>query len=462
MAVYKTEDGMAFPAEAYAYVPDPQSPSTWKLRLWEDTEKKETPRQVGMAVAAFSPGGFRGNRVQIPPADVAKVKARIRAAWRRVNPDRDPDEMPDYIKEAESVSQEINDWFKLEEATIGEADVMTVKHIQPGWGATGYYSEELLREHAGKFQPGTLMFWDHPTRTEERERPERSLRDVAAVTISEGRYLEDGPAGPGIYSDVKVMPQYREAIKALAPHIGLSVYGKGKGRRGEAKGKKGMLIEAIADGVRTDFVTMPGAGGEIVQLWESFRSGSGEKEEERCEELTLLELKRQHPELVEELRAEIKEAVYGDLERKKEEKRMTEERIKELEEKLQEAETERARASEALLLREARDFVAESLKDKDIPELTRERLREALEREPVIKDGQLDLEAYKEKIEEAVKAEVEYLARLTESGKVRNMGSKPEESEAVSLKETFKRGYLMRGYPEEEADRLAEIAARGR
>ncbi len=47
--VYKTENGMQFPAEAYAYVPDPDKPSTWKLRLWEDPEKKETPRlDLGM------------------------------------------------------------------------------------------------------------------------------------------------------------------------------------------------------------------------------------------------------------------------------------------------------------------------------------------------------------------------------------------------------------------------------
>lgn len=69
----KTEDGVPYPAEAFAYVPDPEKPSTWKLRLWEDPEKKETPRQAGLAIAALSPGGFRGNRVEIPSEDLPKV-----------------------------------------------------------------------------------------------------------------------------------------------------------------------------------------------------------------------------------------------------------------------------------------------------------------------------------------------------------------------------------------------------
>lgn len=87
-AVTKREAGEDFPAEAFAYVPDSSKPSTWKLRLWESLSRKETRSQVGRAVAAFSPGGFRGERVQIPPRDLAGVKAKVRAAFRKVNPDR--------------------------------------------------------------------------------------------------------------------------------------------------------------------------------------------------------------------------------------------------------------------------------------------------------------------------------------------------------------------------------------
>lgn len=95
-AATKREDGEDFPAAAFAYVPDPEKPSTWKLRLWDSIDEKETVAQVSRAVSALSPGGFRGNRVQIPSSDLPRVKEKIRAAWRRVNGDRD---LPPVLKE---------------------------------------------------------------------------------------------------------------------------------------------------------------------------------------------------------------------------------------------------------------------------------------------------------------------------------------------------------------------------
>lgn len=83
----KTEGGNEYPASAFAYVPDPDTPSTWKLRLWEDPDKKITAAQLGRAAAAFSAGGFRGNRVQLPQKDQAKVKARIRREYEKLGLD---------------------------------------------------------------------------------------------------------------------------------------------------------------------------------------------------------------------------------------------------------------------------------------------------------------------------------------------------------------------------------------
>lgn len=98
----KTEAGVDFPSAAYAYVPDPESPSTWKLRLWETPESKVTARQVGMAVAALG-AGFRGNKVEIPSGDMAAVKAKVRAAWKSVH--GEGDEMPDVLSKSEEVEK---------------------------------------------------------------------------------------------------------------------------------------------------------------------------------------------------------------------------------------------------------------------------------------------------------------------------------------------------------------------
>lgn len=85
----KTEGGTEYPAEAFAYVPDPSKPSTWKLRLWDDPKSKETAAQVGRAVAALG-AGFRGQKVQIPSGDLAGVKAKVLAAWKRTHEDGEP------------------------------------------------------------------------------------------------------------------------------------------------------------------------------------------------------------------------------------------------------------------------------------------------------------------------------------------------------------------------------------
>ena len=92
----KRENGQDYPAAAYAYVPDSQSPSTWKLRLVETPGGAPTPAQVGRALAALGPGGFRGNRVKIPSADLAAVKRRVLAAWRATH-DR-KEEVPAVLK----------------------------------------------------------------------------------------------------------------------------------------------------------------------------------------------------------------------------------------------------------------------------------------------------------------------------------------------------------------------------
>lgn len=93
----KREDGEDFPAQAFAYVPDAEMPSTWKLRLWDSLDDRETAAQVGRAVAALG-AGFRGQRVEIPADALARVKARVLQAWLKVNPDMTRDDAPNVLK----------------------------------------------------------------------------------------------------------------------------------------------------------------------------------------------------------------------------------------------------------------------------------------------------------------------------------------------------------------------------
>lgn len=97
-AAMQTDAGTKFPASDFAYAPDSNKPSEWKLRLTASPGGAPDPAFVGAAAAALSPGGHRGKKVQLPAAAVAGVKAKVRAAWRKANPDKDPKDMPASIK----------------------------------------------------------------------------------------------------------------------------------------------------------------------------------------------------------------------------------------------------------------------------------------------------------------------------------------------------------------------------
>ncbi|MFW6031147.1 MAG: hypothetical protein ACOC9T_01030 [Myxococcota bacterium] len=88
----KREDGVDFPASDFAYVPDPESPSTWKLRLADGSPGNVTVQQVARAITALQPSGFRGQRVQIPSDDRAEVIRRIQRAIGRTDGNDDQKE----------------------------------------------------------------------------------------------------------------------------------------------------------------------------------------------------------------------------------------------------------------------------------------------------------------------------------------------------------------------------------
>lgn len=81
--VKKTEDGIEFGPDEFFYVPDRESPSTWKLRKTNDSHEMDKVH-VGAAAAALGPNPPHGNAVEIPEADIPLVKRNIRAAMRKL------------------------------------------------------------------------------------------------------------------------------------------------------------------------------------------------------------------------------------------------------------------------------------------------------------------------------------------------------------------------------------------
>lgn len=74
MAITKTEGGEQYPASAYLVVEDPQSPSTWHLRV-RDASGAVDHRLLGASWAALH-GGYRGNQYEGPNKQEAISKLR--------------------------------------------------------------------------------------------------------------------------------------------------------------------------------------------------------------------------------------------------------------------------------------------------------------------------------------------------------------------------------------------------
>ena len=331
-----------------------------------------------------------------------------------------------------------SDFVSLLERSVDENGSTLLKLIAPGWGSSGYYPADVLeRDGPRVFAAGTKMYWDHPTVSGEAERPERSLRDLAAELVADARWMVDGVAGPGLYAEATVFELYRAHVEELAPHIGVSIRALGKAKEGEAEGRTGSIVEEVVSAKSIDFVTEPGAGGQILSLFESARTPKIKKEvtvdEKQAQKLTdsNTALTATNTALAAELAA---------------------------------LKVEADRLREAEILRSSMQIVLEALPD-DLPAIVKARLVKALGSAPVIVDGKIDQEAFKAKIAEAAKAELEYVTTITGgTGQIIGMGrTTPTAAEGnAQLKEAFLNKYRQEGKSEAEAEQLATTAARGR
>src|SRR4249920_1904662 len=85
---------------------------------------------------------------------------------------------------------------------------LNVQIISPGWGSSGYYSPDVLEQAAKDrvFGQGTQVFLDHPTPTEQEERPNRSVKDLAGVLLEDAKWN-----GSALVASVRTFGPFREA-----------------------------------------------------------------------------------------------------------------------------------------------------------------------------------------------------------------------------------------------------------
>lgn len=362
--------------------------------------------------------------------------------------------------EVEFIESGVGMYMPLMEKAVRRDGTIPIKIIAPGWGSSGYYPAEVLERDGPKiFTKGTKMYWNHQTMQEEAERPEGDLRNLAAELATDARWQANGAAGAGLYADAKVFEGYKSAVDDLAGHIGVSIRAYGKAQRGMAEGREGAIVMQLNDKKSIDFVTAPGAGGQILSLFEAARTpplapprlgtnGEGNETGRVVEKKsTTVSVESDHHE---------------------ENKNMNEEQIKALVEshaaqqkQIDAVVTENARMKEALAFREARDVVATALNKRALPDATRARLLESLQKKAPMKEGALDVAAFETLITEAIKAESDYLATVLGAGNIRGMGEsahEDEEQDDAKVKDELEEAFAGIGLSEAGA----KIAARGR
>jgi hypothetical protein len=145
-----------------------------------------------------------------------------------------------------------------------------VKVIESGWGSSGYYGAQMLKEYGPSvFKKGTKVFMNHPSMMEENDRPERDVEKLAGKLTTDAYFSE---ADNGLVAEVQFYSHYAPIIKEMAEDVGLSIRALGEASVGEAEGREGPIIEAlVADELTSvDVVTVAGAGGKFISLLESY------------------------------------------------------------------------------------------------------------------------------------------------------------------------------------------------
>lgn len=145
---------------------------------------------------------------------------------------------------------------------------LRIKIIDAGSGSSGDYPDSTLQlaVKEGVFAKGLHMYVDHPTVQEGFDRPERTIKDLAAVLETDAWHVPDEKA---LYADAKVFPNWREAIKEMASTIGVSIRASAEVSEGDG-GRP--VIDRIVEAFSVDFVTKAGRGGKITEVLESARA----------------------------------------------------------------------------------------------------------------------------------------------------------------------------------------------
>lgn len=320
------------------------------------------------------------------------------------------------------------------DATKGE---ITLTVIRPGFNKSRqrFYPVETLKRDFRVFE-GSKMFIDHATDSQERARPEGSVRDWAATFKS--LWVEQDGRVRAIAAVID--PEFKKKLENLAQHeklgeMGISIRAAGEVRDATIEGYPTQFVERLIHGRSVDFVTYPSAGGG-VEVLESI----GTNDELDLDVVSLAQLRERRPDLVELIEAdggiamnEVEKKLREEIEKGKAEiKRLTEaadgNEVKKLQAELKTKTDLLAEAEKVKSKAEAEKVLAKFLKESKLPEKAQERIRRQFA------EAETD-----EGMEEAVKDMVKFVAEMAPD-RVTDLGGdgEPESEKKVDLVKSFR------------------------
>ena len=351
---------------------------------------------------------------------------------------------------AELEEVEVNGLTQLTEAVQSDgAGKFRMTVIKPGWNINlfkkpgdKYYTREYITSLIPLIE-GVKSYADHQTDREERERPANSVRKLIGYW-SDARQEADGSATAVLNlseAAAWLKPILADAEKLKAEKgivfVGPSINGFGHVRWGEAEGRRGKIVESAKHLMSIDIVTEPAAGGTVDKLLEGAKPN---KEDDIVDysKLTLEELKKHRPDLFPQTEPTKESAAPAGAVTMEQMEAYFAQKVEKITEsaaaKVKETVDELDRVRINL---EAGPKIIDLLKESKLPQLAQDKLYKQLKSGDYAKDGSLNEETLKEAVNAAVTEERDYLSKLTESGKVVNMGAsdgpKPESREQDAL-----------------------------
>lgn len=373
---------------------------------YTDASGNPDHRLMGAAWAALH-GGYRGNKYDGPSKSAAVAK--LTAVYKS--------EKMDTPQESDRFS--VNGCEQLQESAYNPTTgKLKIRIIQSGFnkGKGRFYPADVLARD-GKIFEGAKMFADHQTDQEAKNRPEGSVHNWVGQ-ITNVRY-DAGSTPPGLVGEAAVIdPPFKAKLEelnkqGLLSQMGISIRAAGIASPGRIDGHDTKVVEGLTMARSVDFVTYPGAGGQVEAI---------ESETEvSLETITLSQLREARPDLVALLEFNEKEGqsmtpqeqIEFDALKSKvtalESAVSTEKAAKEV--AVTENTNLKATAAKAAKIAEAQPLIAGLIKEANLPQPAADRLAKQFVTAESVTG-----------VKEAIAAEVEYLKQVKAPAQVKNLG----------------------------------------